>query len=49
MDFEKKPIEINGSIALILPKSLANYFEITKESELIISDDEDKIVIRKKC
>jgi len=48
MDFQKKIIEINNSKAIILPKSLADYFELQSGSEIIISDDEDKIIIRKK-
>ena len=48
MEFKKKLIKITEvSRAVILPKSLLNYYNIKDDDELIICDDEDKIIIRK--
>lgn len=47
MDFERKLTEVGNSLAILIPSDLAKYFELEKGSEVLISDDDDKIVIRK--
>lgn len=48
MEIEKKPFKSGESLAIIIPKSLALYYEIDETTSIMIGDDEDKITIRKK-
>ena len=48
MNFIKKIVFIGGSGGIVIPKSLMDYYNLNIGSEVIISDDEDKIIIQKK-
>ena len=48
MNFERQIIEIGSSLGIIIPTDLSKYFELEKGQKIIISDDEDKIIILKK-
>lgn len=45
MDFERKIVESGNSLAILIPNDLVKYYELQKGEKIIISDDEDKIVI----
>jgi AbrB family looped-hinge helix DNA binding protein len=47
MDFERQIIELGSSLAITIPADLAKYFNMEKGQKVTISDDEDKIIIRK--
>jgi len=42
MQYEKKIIDVGGSLGIILPLDLCNYLGLEKGSEIIIQDDRGK-------
>jgi len=48
MEFEKTIYKSGDSLSFYLPKVLADFYEIKEGDKIILEDDEDKIIIRKK-
>lgn len=48
MQFEKKPFKSGDSLAIILPKYHTLFLGIDKNTPIIIEDEEDHLLIRKK-
>ena len=42
MKFERKVLEIGGSIAIIIPRDMAEYLDLKINTDVILQDEENK-------